>query len=171
MIKPSKSSMSERLKLSFKLLMYLMMRSALEEEMKLHHVWIQKSRASLRCPAHTLPPAEEPVPHPALLLLTRRSLLALHQPCERLAKAIHQMFSRWKLPAFHRSFGFHTAPSVQGLFSNAAAPFRPITSTWTHFSRAFPAPIGSFDSLHSLYPFQDFLNCLRGFFSSAWTKM
>lgn len=107
----------------------------------------------------------------ALLLLTRRSLLPLHWPCERLAKALHQMFSCWKLPAFHRSFGFRAAPSVQGLFSNAAAPFRPITSTWIHFSRAFPMLIGSFDSLHSLSPSQFFLNCLPGFFISAWMKM
>lgn len=117
--------------------------------MKLWDVWTQKRRTSLcaqlalwhlqRSPFPSSPPA----PH-------QKDLLPLHAPCECLAKVPHQMFSCWQLPAFHRSFGSHMVPSVQGLLSNPAAPFRPITSTWTHSSGAFPVPTGSFDSFHSL---------------------
>lgn len=94
-------------------------------------------------------PSSSPAPY-------QEDLLPLHAPCERLAKVLHQMFNCWQLPAFHRSFGFHTAPFVQGLLSNPGAPFRPITSMWTHSSGAFSMPTGSFDSFHSFSRFQVF---------------
>lgn len=111
---------------------------------------------SLHGRALSLQSAGEPNSLPAHLLLTMRSLLPLHWPRKCLAKAIHQMFSCGKLPAFHRSFGSQAAASVQGLLAKAVAPFRPITSMWICFSGAFPMPISSFDSLCSLSPFQAF---------------
>lgn len=170
MTRQSPSSAPERFKLSFKPLMQLMMQSALKK--RSYEMSEPKREEPLLCawlvlwylqrsPFPSSPIQSSPIqsspPAPY-----QEDLLPLHTPCKCLAEVLHQMFSCWQPPAFHRSFGSHMAPSVQGLLSNPAAPFRPITSTWTHSSGTFPMPMGSSDGFHS-FRFQVFLIVYQDF--------